>query len=450
MAGPYIDPEDELEEERLRREEAESAPPVTTGAPAAPPPDVPPVASAPVGGQPAMVGAPAPMVPLVPVAHPDAPPVTSHAMSPARQRLQSLIDQGAPPVQPLHGMKKFGDTLGKIFAPGIEDRIRNAPQHQYASDLGRAEADVTADKVLHPEAAPKVEQWSVVPGMVGPKGQVVQEEKNSGQIRYAPNVEGMHATKPQNETPQQEVMRDLLTGDNGSPRINPNTQKPYTTKEAFDEAQKQPAPNDKATDIKDYLEAHNLPDTAANREKARDEIAKRAPQAHVEVNPPKGDQGVLMEVPDGKGGHILKRILPGETIAPGSATPTQAGSVDIKNEQGEKAGKDALQYADDYMKLGAFTGPGDEALMEKFFELAKPSSGFRMTQAQIDMLKNAQGWMNSLEAKARHAITGTWFSDDQRAQIAGTMKMLADSRENKPQPQGGGGSKWNAKTGRYE
>ena len=52
--------------------------------------------------------------------------------------------------------------------------------------------------------------------------------------------------------------------------------------------------------------------------------------------------------------------------------------------------------------------------MEKFFELAKPSSGFRMTQAQVDMLRHVQGWMGSAVAKLRHAITGTWFSDTQR------------------------------------
>ena len=90
--------------------------------------------------------------------------------------------------------------------------------------------------------------------------------------------------------------------------------------------------------------------------------------------------------------------------------------------------RDAQQFADDYLKSGVFTGPKDEALMEKFFELAKPSSGFRMSQQQIDMLKNARSWMGSVEAKARHAISGTWFSDDQRNQIAGAMKSLADAK----------------------
>ena len=57
-----------------------------------------------------------------------------------------------------------------------------------------------------------------------------------------------------------------------------------------------------------------------------------------------------------------------------------------------------MNYANDYLTNGRFTGSGDEALQEKFFELAKPSVGFRMTQPQIDLLQNSRSWMNSAEA----------------------------------------------------
>lgn len=87
----------------------------------------------------------------------------------------------------------------------------------------------------------------------------------------------------------------------------------------------------------------------------------------------------------------------------------------------------ALEYAKDYGARAVHTGAGDEALMEKYFELAKPSTGFRMSQPQIDMLKNAQSWMGGLEAHLRHATTGTWFSDDQRKEITDTMSDLASA-----------------------
>lgn len=44
------------------------------------------------------------------------------------------------------------------------------------------------------------------------------------------------------------------------------------------------------------------------------------------------------------------------------------------------------------------------------------------------MLKNAQGWMGSVEAKIRHATTGTWFSDTQRQQIVNTMNDLSRAK----------------------
>jgi hypothetical protein len=100
----------------------------------------------------------------------------------------------------------------------------------------------------------------------------------------------------------------------------------------------------------------------------------------------------------------------------------------LSDEKTAKGAGDDINYVNDYINSKKYTGPGDEALMEKFFDLAKPSTGFRMSQPQIDMLKNARSWMDSAEAKTRHATSGTWFSDTQRSQIADTMKMLAKAK----------------------
>jgi hypothetical protein len=87
-----------------------------------------------------------------------------------------------------------------------------------------------------------------------------------------------------------------------------------------------------------------------------------------------------------------------------------------------------LAYADTYDKSGQYTGPGDEALLEKYFELAKPSSGFRMSQQQIDLLKNSKSWKDSIVGAAYHAATGRWFPDNQRNEIIQTMRMLGASK----------------------
>lgn len=108
-------------------------------------------------------------------------------------------------------------------------------------------------------------------------------------------------------------------------------------------------------------------------------------------------------------------------------TGTAAKAAADKEKQVGPA-RDALNYANDYIGNNAPTGPGDEALQEKFFELAKPSVGFRMTQPQIDMLQNSRDWMGSIEAHIRHATTGTWFNDTQRKQIVQTMQDLANAK----------------------
>jgi hypothetical protein len=140
----------------------------------------PPVSTAPV--------APAPITPVEPKA----------TATPAEQRMQALITKGAPPVEPLHGWKKALDIAAQTFKPTrpLEAAIRNAPQREYQANLAGAEKDVAAERALNPQPKPKEEEWAVVPGMVGPKGELVQQEKNSGQIRFAPNIAGVGPTKP--------------------------------------------------------------------------------------------------------------------------------------------------------------------------------------------------------------------------------------------------------------
>lgn len=90
--------------------------------------------------------------------------------------------------------------------------------------------------------------------------------------------------------------------------------------------------------------------------------------------------------------------------------------------------RDAVNYADAYQQSGNFTGPGDEALMEKFFEVAKPSTGFRMTQPQMDMLMHSRDAVQGLIARAKHTLTpnAPYFDDEQRRNIVSTMKILHD------------------------
>ena len=132
----------------------------------------------------------------------------------------------------------------------------------------------------------------------------------------------------------------------------------------------------------------------------------------------------------------LVRVEPGQAAPNGAMTPQQAGGTNAAEAKSFKGAQDAVRYGQDYLKGGQFTGPKDEALLEAFFEVAKPSSGFRMSQPQIDMLMKARSWMESAEGVAYHAKNGVWFPPGQRQNIVDAMEARAASKA----PRSGGQS----------
>jgi hypothetical protein len=139
------------------------------------------------------------------------------------------------------------------------------------------------------------------------------------------------------------------------------------------------------------------------------------------------NQGAWAIEEDADGKPVEYNSKTGETrpVAPGGV---QKAGTKAKGDAAKQPAKDAMNYAETYLQAPAHTGSGDEALQEKFFELAKPTTGFRMTQPQMDMLQNSRSWMGSLAAHIRHATTGTWFDDTQRKQIVDTMRDLAKAK----------------------
>jgi hypothetical protein len=178
---------------------------------------------------------------------------------------------------------------------------------------------------------------------------------------------------------------------------------------------------------------------------------RRVEQLHVSERPPaSGEQGTWTLQEDAEGKPVLLNSKTGETKpATGVQKSGSKAKADAATEKEIGPARDALAYAQNYVQNGVFTGSGDEALQEKFFELAKPTTGFRMTQPQMDMLQQSRGWMGSAAAKLRHVTTGTWFSDDQRKQIVQTMQDLANAKlqvaqhaghaQSQPAPQPGAG-----------
>lgn len=325
------------------------------------------------------------------------------------------------------GILKTLDTIGSIAAPRIASQIPGTEMHhqqlmrQQQGRIGQDEAEETQGAALEKTGAdteeaqaraeqagagaekdraevanagqpkPKEEEWGVVPGMVGPDGQLVQQEKNSGQIRFAPGIAGVGPTKPTNEKPdsiEQQYAEAIARGDHAEA-----TRLLKVKKDMADAAQKPPTPQ-RQLGIKD---------------------------------------GKVVEITPGMDAGGIQSL----------AGEEKAGVAG-------QSGQDALNYANDYMAGTKFTGAGDEALMEKYFELAKPSSGFRMTQAQIEMLQHARDLMGGLTARAKHLLTpeAPYFSDEQRRQIVDTMGALEHARGGKSA--GGGKDLGPAPAGKQE
>jgi len=184
----------------------------------------------------------------------------------------------------------------------------------------------------------------------------------------------------------------------------------------------QPKPD---TPEQQYINADSSGDTATANRLLKESRAWAGATQKPERDPA-GGVGSWQLQEDEKGQPVLFNSKTGET----KAAP---GNLRAKGTFQKTMGpaEDAQNYANDYMAKKQFTGAGDEALMEKYFELAKPSSGFRMTQAQIEMLQKSRDWMGGLAARSKHAFTpeAPWFSDTQRQQIVDTMNLLGQSRQ---------------------
>lgn len=230
------------------------------------------------------------------------------------------------------------DTIGSVAAPRL------------AADIPGTTANMKANE--NRQAAQDEQQAAI-----GEKNAQTQNFKSEADARDNP-------TPKEGLTPEETTIHDLMSGENGQPRINPDTNKPYSYLEAYqavnslkgahqgnedktvvtDKGVMQFNPDTKRYDIPvgaapvkpgndfeqfyhDYLSDNKFPDTAHNRLLAREKFAAagQAPQK------PQQQLGVI----DGK----VVELKPGMTIPDG----TQSLSGDLK---GKKPTADEQKRAD--------------------------------------------------------------------------------------------------------
>lgn len=121
-------------------------------------------------------------------------------------------------------------------------------------------------------------------------------------------------------------------------------------------------------------------------------------------------------------------IKPGSDVPEGASTPVQMGANVAKNAAEQKSLKEDQDFVNDYLNNQTHTGPGDEALLERFFNVTKPSTGFRMNQAQIALLTKLRSFSSTVKAFMAHQTGGTLFDDKQRREIADTINQITSSK----------------------
>lgn len=144
----------------------------------------------------------------------------------------------APPAQPpeLHGWRKYIDSIGSIFPIGraIETAIPGTPQNWEMKQAQQAERTETGQRIA--KGKQDIESSEAKAQFETPEKRRAYMEQNPDEFQGISDFEKndfiLQGKFPQGEgalagkTPEETTIHDLMTGDNGNPRVNPDTNKP--------------------------------------------------------------------------------------------------------------------------------------------------------------------------------------------------------------------------------
>ena len=202
-----------------------------------------------------------PVKPPMPQGEPARP---SGPVGPQQERYEEFSNQPRPE---LHGWKKALDAIGAIFPLGqaIEKAIPGSPQN-YDAKLNQAGMRAAKEQSLAKGEGEERRATEEFP---------VQQRLRTAQAREA---EGRADQLENPGEAHQDIVKEFsdALAKNDQKRIDELAPRVKQYMEGTQKPQKEPVENEKAKDIADYLEANKLPDTAANREKARGAIAQRS------------------------------------------------------------------------------------------------------------------------------------------------------------------------------
>ena len=153
---------------------------------------------------------------------------------------------------------------------------------------------------------------------------------------------------------------------------------------------------------------------------------EKAPNVNVNAN-----AGSWQLQEDASGKPVLFNTKSGETkAAPEGMQKSGTFSKNQAAEQKELGGIDTdLAYAHNYLQDPKKSGAGDLIIQDKFFDMAKPSTGFRMTDAQQKKLADSKDWATSGKGIAYRALTGRWYPPQQLEEIVHAMDEIGKAKK---------------------
>lgn len=347
---------------------------------------------------------------------------------------------------------QIADAIGSAFFPAIAAGIpgtqlhHNVLIHQAAGNVARdqqaqtaqdeqgykqaqtAHAQAQADEIVNPHVAPQSDIFKALPTATG------YGSFNERKGTLEPLTMNGQTAQPPEKAEKEKQIKEFTGADGKVYSLEVDDQghpigRPIKMEGGGDQLQgKVNEGNDFDKYFADLVKT-GVKDSPQARLDARKEYAaagQKPPTVNVST-------GSFTMAEDTEGHPVLFNSKTGQTKP---IEGVQARGTFSKNQAAEEKrfgpARDAVAFANDYVQHGVATGPKDEVLMEKFFEVAKPSTGFRMTQSQQQMLKDSRSWMGSLQGKAYHAATGTWFSPKQRKEIVDAMNEVANTRGGSP------------------
>lgn len=371
---------------------------------------------------------------------PAEPVIAPPNLSPAQSRAE-FLRQSSSGIEQLHpkstigkigkDVLRVGDALGSIAAPGVMANIPGTTAHHNA-------LEAQAQRQLGAEVANEEKQASAAKDIAEAHKAQTEANAPAGAAATTTTADGVYQWNPESgrydikigpapaktgQTAGEQTLHDLMTGDNGQPRINPATKKPYTYLEAYNALQK-PAGNFEEQAYQEWKRTHPSG--------TREEFAR---QHATDVRAPREGSWITLE--DAQGNPVLYNPVTRQTQTPPAGFKAKgAGHVDAATKEkiltywqpaldsAERFNVMARNYQD------AVKDHDQQAMLSLLANHLGMTMGLqkgsRLTRDIIHEAEQSRPWLQGLQAKfdKNGYLTGVVLTPQQMAQ----MMTLAEGR----------------------